>query len=317
MQPGEKEQWKLQVSGSEKQSVEMLAALYDASLDELAPAQNWQQQTQSINQDYRTSYYTWNTYNFVNELLSTKLFYDSKNFDLLARNYEKLNLLDFNYYGGYNSNYREIINAAALRKQMEALNQQNYLESVAAFKNGFDVKGRVVDAADKSSLDAVTIAIKGTKITTLTNEDGSFKLRVPENAVLVLNYIGYTTQEFKVKKGESPLIRLKASGNALSEVVVVGYGTQARRSLSSSSQVISESNEPVSFAAVESIDRNGNVIANGKLLNKVLIRGISSLQGKVAGLEVAGVNQNVILQNPIITRKNFNETAFFYPQLKT
>lgn len=327
LQPGEKEEWKLQVSGAEKQSAEMLAAMYDASLDDLAPAQNWMQRTQNINQEYQANYFNWNIYNFINKATSTNLYFQSHNFDLLVRNYEQLNLLGFNYYGGYNQAYEGLINAAALRKRLAEMNEVNYQQSVVAFKDGFDVKGRVINVYDNIGLPGVTVQVKGTDINIQTDVNGNFKLHVPEKAVLTFNYFGYLSQQITVKKGIAPVIKLKRNGILLNKgsslnEVVVGYGTQAKRSLASAlaevrvdepvgnadlkQTVVEENtNDAISFAAVE---RDPNVV--------IKIRGVSSLQGKVAGLAVAGTDQ-ANLSNPIVIRKNFNETAFFYPQLKT
>ncbi len=311
LQPGEKEQWKLQVSGNEKQSVEMLAAMYDASLDDLAPKQNWTQQILNINREYSPYYFGWNNYNFINRVESTRLYFTQNNFELLVRGYEKLNLLGFNYYGGYNYAFQQLANTQRTNAIWAQTNQENYLKSLNAYKNGFDINGKVIDAKDKSGLETVTVKIKGTEIGVYTDVSGRFKLHVPEKAILTLSYLGYITQEISVVKGVSPLIKLKPSGNSLNEVVVVGYGTQAKRSLTGSVQAVEENaNAIVSFAAVEKIDRDGNAIVNGKLLTRVTIRGTSSLQDNITRLKG---DQS----NPIQIRKNFNETAFFYPQLKT
>jgi len=319
LQPGEKEQWKLQVSGKEKQTVEMLAAMYDASLDDLAPAQNWTQQTQQLNQDYQPNYFAWNSYNFISKTESRSIFFRSANFDLLVRDYEKLNLLGFNYYGGNNRTYHGFLEAAELRKKLGEINKAAYLKSVEAFKDGFDVKGRVISADDQMGMSYVSVAIKGTEISTQTDVDGYFKLRVPVNAKLVFKDYYGLTQEISVKKGDFPIIKLRTIGTTLNEVTVVGYGTQAKRSLTGSVQrLVEESNSPISFASVESVDKDGNVIVNGRLVNKVMIRGISNLQGKVAGVQVTDQNDlSIPKSNPITIRKNFNETAFFYPQLRT
>ncbi|RYE20622.1 MAG: hypothetical protein EOP42_27195, partial [Sphingobacteriaceae bacterium] len=293
------------------------AAMYDASLDDLAPAQNWQQQTQGLNLYYQPNYYSWNTANFVNEVLSIKLFHNSENFDLLIRDYEKLNLLGYSYFG-YNSVYRSFLDIIQQRKHLEQQTKEDYLKSVAAFKNGFDIKGRVISADDQTALSYASVKIAGTEISTVTNIDGYFKLHVPNDAKLIFEYGFNLKQEIIIKKGDFPIIKFRTNRTVLNEIVVVGYGTQKKKSLEGSAQhLVEESNKPISFAAVENIDRNGNVIVNGKLLNKIQIRGNSVLQGKVAGVEITRINQNVIPQTPIITRKNFNETAFFYPQLKT
>ncbi len=311
LQPGEKEQWKLQVSGNEKQSVEMLAGMYDASLDDLAPAQNWLQQTQGLNREYNPNYFAWNSYNFVSKTQSTKLFFQSENFDLLTGKYETLNLLGFNYYGGSNYAYNGFLEAAVLKQKLNEIGKAAYLKSVAAFKDGFDIKGQVISSDDQLGMSYISVAIKGTEISTQTDIDGYFKLHVPVNAKLVFKGYYNSTQEVSVKKGDFPVIKFRTIGTKLNEVTVVGYGTQAKRSLTGSVQrLVEEANEPISFAATEKIDKDGNVIVNGRLLTKVMIRGTSSVEAINTGLEISN-------SNPITIRKNFNETAFFYPQLRT
>jgi len=311
LQPGEKEQWKLQVSGQEKQSVEMLAAMYDASLDDLAPAQNWLEQTQGLNHEYHPNYFAWNSYNFISKTQSTKLFSQSENFDLLTRKYETLNLLGFNYYGGSNYAYNGFIQAAALKQKLNEIGKAAYLKSVAAFKDGFDIKGQVISSDDQLGMSYISVTIKGTEISTQTDIDGYFKLHVPVNAILVFKDYYNLTQEVSVKKGDFPVIKFRTIGTKLNEVTVVGYGTQLKKSLTGSVQrLVEEANEPISFAAIEKIDRDGNVIVNGKLLTKVRLRGTSSVEAINTGLEISN-------SNPITIRKNFNEIAFFYPALKT
>ncbi|MVN23331.1 alpha-2-macroglobulin family protein [Mucilaginibacter arboris] len=330
LQPGEKEQWKLQVSGNEKQSVEMLAEMYDASLDDLVMKQSWTQPIQNIDIEFQRSYFGWNSYNFINKTVSTRLFYTMDNFDLLMRKYETLNLLGFDYYGGFNNAYQQLANTLRANAMLAQTNKDNYLKSVAAYKNGFDITGRIIDAKDKSELQTVTVKIKGTETYVYTDISGRFKLHVPEKATLIISYVGYITQEIIVVKGVSPVIKLKPSSNSLNEVVVVGYGTQYKRDLSGSAASIridepvgnAQLNEVVSFAAVEKISANGTIIRNGKIVQQsVMIRGKSSLPadliGNIQTIDNYGDQANVTSNKAITIRKNFNETAFFYPQLRT
>lgn len=90
------------------------------------------------------------------------------------------------------------------------------------------VTGTVTD--DKGApLAAVSVMLKGTKKGTTTDQNGVFSITVPDaNAVLVLSFVGYASQEITV--GEQALITVKMAQGAeqLSDVVVVGYGTQKR-----------------------------------------------------------------------------------------
>jgi len=325
MQPGEKEQWKLQVSGNEKQSVEMLAAMYDASLDDLAPAQNWTQQLQNINREYDANYFRWNVYNFIHTKQTQQLYFRSSNFDLLVRDYEKLDLLGYDYYGGYNDAFRQLANSLSTNAMLAQINKDNYLKSVAVYTNGFDINGRIVDTKDKRSLPTVTVKIKGTEIGVYTDVSGRFKIHVPEKATLTISYIGYVTQELKVVKGTSPVIKLQPSSNSLNEIAVVGYGTQAKRELKGDANAEIRIDEAVGNAdvpnalqgRVASVNIKGVPGAN----DKVLIRGTNSLPAdniiNIKTIDTYGDQASFVRNNPILIRKNFNETAFFYPALST
>src|SRR5690606_28909531 len=88
------------------------------------------------------------------------------------------------------------------------------------------VAGRVTDTLG-NPLPAVSVQVKGTLITTQTGEDGRFVLQdVPQNAVLVFSFVGYSTRE--VAAGPNVTVVLHEAISALDEVVVVGYGTVRR-----------------------------------------------------------------------------------------
>lgn len=63
---------------------------------------------------------------------------------------------------------------------------------------------------------------------TITDINGQYSLDVPDNAVLVISYIGYTSIEVPVKGQSEINVTLKEDSQAIEEVVVVGYGTQKR-----------------------------------------------------------------------------------------
>lgn len=93
------------------------------------------------------------------------------------------------------------------------------------------VKGRVVAASDKEPIIGASISIKGTSVGTISDIGGNFTLNnVPDStSVLVISYLGFTSQEIKIK----PLIyvELATAVKETEEVVVVAYGTQKRREL--------------------------------------------------------------------------------------
>lgn len=88
------------------------------------------------------------------------------------------------------------------------------------------VKGEVADA--KGPIPGVSVKLKGGAASTVTDGSGKFSIKVPEDGTLVFTYVGYVDQEVQVKNQTSIKIRLVENNQNLSEVVVVGYGTQKK-----------------------------------------------------------------------------------------
>ena len=92
--------------------------------------------------------------------------------------------------------------------------------------NNLLVEGIVTDDVG-APMPGVSIVEKGTSNGTVTDIEGKYSLTVTnEKAILTFSYIGYLTQEVKVKKDKSLDVKLSADREQLEEVVVVGYGTE-------------------------------------------------------------------------------------------
>lgn len=126
------------------------------------------------------------------------------------------------------------------------------------------LKGRVTDSSG-NALVGVTIRVKGASLGTVTNANGDYALEVPDNAVLVVSYIGFETKEVAVGNQSTLDIVLHASSAGLNEIVVIGYGTQRK------SQVT---------GAISSVNA-------AELDNMPVSRVEQSLQGRTSGLTVA------------------------------
>jgi TonB-linked SusC/RagA family outer membrane protein len=97
------------------------------------------------------------------------------------------------------------------------------------------ISGKVVDSNDGLTLPGVSVKIKGTTTGVVTDVNGRFQLTVTGNdAILQFSYIGYATQEVRAADANNATISLKTSNNNLDEVVVVGYGTQKRETVTGS-----------------------------------------------------------------------------------
>jgi TonB-linked SusC/RagA family outer membrane protein len=87
-----------------------------------------------------------------------------------------------------------------------------------------DIKGTVTSDAGEA-LPGASVIVKGTSIGTTTDADGSFALRVPDDGVLVVSFIGFTVYEEAVGNKVFFEIKLTADATQLQDIVVVGYGS--------------------------------------------------------------------------------------------
>ncbi len=126
------------------------------------------------------------------------------------------------------------------------------------------VTGKVTDSGDGSGIPGVNILEKGTTNGTASDFDGNFNLSVGTNATLVFSFIGYKTQEVAVGAQSSLNVSMELDVTALSEVVVIGYGTTTVKDATGA------------VAAVTSKDFNGGVISSPEQL----------IQGKTAGVQI-------------------------------
>jgi len=95
------------------------------------------------------------------------------------------------------------------------------------------VKGKVTDA-DGTGIPGVNIIVKGTTTGTATDAEGAFSMSIPEatvDPVLVFSFIGYASQEQQVNGRATIDVKMVADAKELSEIVVVGYGTQQKRDI--------------------------------------------------------------------------------------
>ena len=99
--------------------------------------------------------------------------------------------------------------------------------TATAFAQQKTIKGTVVDATGEPLI-GVNVSVKGTTIGIITDIDGNYTLEVPSKSTIVFSYIGYQTQEVAVSNQSTINVTLKEDTQKLEEVVVVGYGTQKK-----------------------------------------------------------------------------------------
>jgi TonB-linked SusC/RagA family outer membrane protein len=96
------------------------------------------------------------------------------------------------------------------------------------------VSGSVHSTEGNKLLSGVSILLKGKSGGTTTNDAGEFSISADENDVLVISSIGFEAQEFPVKKNDRIQIKLRPAGEAMKDVVVVGYNTQSKKDITGS-----------------------------------------------------------------------------------
>ncbi len=148
------------------------------------------------------------------------------------------------------------------------------------------VTGKVTSAEDGSGLPGVNVLVKGTTNGTVTDVDGKYSISAKDEDVLVFSFIGFVSQEAQVGQKTSLDITMNSDVTQLSEVVVVGYGTQDRKKITSSQSTISGS--AVSSLAAPSFD--------------------TQLAGRSAGVQVT-VGTGIIGQTPTINIRGVNSIS--------
>ncbi len=124
------------------------------------------------------------------------------------------------------------------------------------------ISGTVRNAADDEPIIGASVQVKGTSKGTITDIDGKFSLSVGPNSVLVVSFIGMSTQEVAAKDGV--VINLSEDTEVLDEVMVIGYGTATR------AQFVGSAKE----------------VKGDDLTNQAQANVTNALQGKMAGVQV-------------------------------
>jgi len=95
------------------------------------------------------------------------------------------------------------------------------------------ISGRIVSQEDGKPLQGVNITIKGKTTGSQTNINGEYSIDASQNDIIVFSYSGFISLEVKVTNSSALNLSMKADASNLGEVVVVGYGTQSRRNITS------------------------------------------------------------------------------------
>ena len=280
LQPGTDETWSFKIKGpkGDKVSAELLASMYDASLDQFKP-HSWNF-SPIQNQIYRSLSNRNAGRGFGN--VNFRIHRDRTPFNQYnTQQYDQLNWYGF-YFNFNKWRYDNYVKSLRLKSESD------YDDSI---KKGY-VSGTIFDEQG-NPLPGVNVIVKGTSRGTQTDFDGNFSIQASKDETLVFSYVGLTSREINLNKNNSLNVSMAEDSAHLDEVVVTGYGTQQRRAKLSSSVSVS----------YESITENEEDVAE-------------LLSGKVAGVQIIEEAENIDFSG-ITIRKNLQETAFFFPHLQT
>lgn len=179
------------------------------------------------------------------------------------------------------------LSAFALPSAADAANASAIVQQTAK------LKGIILDAKTGDPIIGANVIVKGTTNGAITNIDGEYAIDAPVGATLQVSYIGYKTIEVKATTGQQT-IKLMEDTETLEEVIVVGYTTQRKESLTGSMNSIkSDKLKDITSPSVENMLNGkapGVYVAPGSgqpgASGAVVIRGQASLSGGTAPLWV-------------------------------
>ena len=105
--------------------------------------------------------------------------------------------------------------------------------SLTGIAQQIKVSGVIQEAKNSTPLQGASVSVKNGKANAITNQDGKFEITVPNgNGALVVSFVGFQTQDIPVNGRTEINITLQPATTGLDEVVVIGYGTQKRATVS-------------------------------------------------------------------------------------
>ncbi|SFR54812.1 TonB-dependent outer membrane receptor, SusC/RagA subfamily, signature region [Robiginitalea myxolifaciens] len=266
--PGTPESWSFRITDSNgaAANAEVLASLYDSSLDQFK-ANSWPT-------DLNTSYY-----------------------------YDNNSAPRVDTYGSFNTSYFRIFNRDRRRFKFPPLpvfpeigwfglnfgkgtyETSGYLHKLrreklrAQPRKEGNISGIVTDQMGLP-LPGVNVIVQGTTLGTQTDFDGFYTLNAPRGSVLIFSYLGFSSTSISVKKSQAVNVSLSEDAQALDEVVVTAYGIQRRKNALGYTVVYDEAEE-----VVNDIDRQLTGTVSG-----VTISATSGAPGAASNVVIRGMN---------------------------
>ena len=113
------------------------------------------------------------------------------------------------------------------------------VSAIKAQNNSTSVRGKVT-SENGNGLAGVTVSVKGTSLSTLTNDDGSYQINVPTGKKFItFSHVGYEDQTVAVERRSVINLAMDLSEKELENVVVIGYGTQKKKDVTGAVSTVS------------------------------------------------------------------------------
>ncbi|PID69516.1 MAG: alpha-2-macroglobulin [Flavobacteriales bacterium] len=303
LQPGQEETFRFTIKGDKKDKVtaEMLASMYDASLDQFKP-HYWY-----FSPIRYPGYYLYN-YSHANHSFGTDNFktiiQNNSYISFNPQKYDKLNWFGFSLINSWaNNSYLDVI------RQKHDIKPADFTSKIEPDKKDGYVFGQVTDG--KHTLPGVNVIIKGTTRGTQTDFDGNFKIKAKPGETLIITYVGFQSVKLTLSADNFYKIALSESKTALDEVVVIGHGTKKRKMIRG---VAPASTERVMDNLEELAEVEEEVM---EYADKALPAQMAEINKEKRGEGDKNKTDMKLDIGNIAVRKNLKETAFFYPQLTT
>ncbi|WP_116787022.1 MG2 domain-containing protein [Flavobacterium psychrotrophum] len=357
LKPGKSETWSFTIKGG-KMPAEVLASMYDASLDKFTKA-DWEFNTDNDNifSDYEKDK------NDYIDLSSRRLARNDRLSINYNNNYGYVNQGFFDYEQRLNTFGFNINKSDNIYAKIEVGN--------VVYANGLSVVTGIVTDSNGMPLPGVSV-VTDKKLGAISDFDGNYRIAAAKGSKLYFSFIGFTSAD-AVVDGKILNIALAENSGHLDEVVVIGYGTTHAQSFGAGGDIITVTSKTLEGRPNASFIQmlqgqvpglNMQRMSTTGSVTTVVLRGAASINGVaeplfiIDGVPVSGeqfrkMNPNdissvtvlkdaaatsiygnrgangVVLINTqnaqkelealkqVESRKSFNETAFFYPQLKT
>lgn len=174
-----------------------------------------------------------------------------------------------------------------------------FILQITFAQNSIPISGTVT-SEEGAPIPFVNIVVKGSPVGTVADIDGNFTITAASDAILVFSYIGYDTQEIQVNGQGTINIELQENVSALDEIVVVGYGTQQKKDLTSAISVVKS--DQIQKRQTTTVAESLQGLATG-----VSVRG-GGRPGQEARIEIRGL-KNLSTSNPLYVIDGLITTA--------